>query len=589
MTPLAFSFARTESVVGIEDVKTQLEDKRVLTNHHGKTHIIFSQKHGNAKVLGAALSLHYDEDGSLYLVKNDLMMGIDAPKAAKITATQAAEAAKKHAGENATVSKRRKPTLIVVSAKTIHEETAPKMYHLAWEIGIVSVAPNQNMNWVYMVDATDGKVLFRYPAIQTGAGTGYDSQGTNVNSEASGTTYRLRDTVTTSAWPVATKPVIHTYDDACSTSETLTNYSEDANNNWNNGGGAPPTNRCNDQRPEVDIHRFLAYAINYFYSTFGYNGWNNAGSDAKGHAHNNFMLNNAFWDPDYEQVFFNDGNGTTRDFYTTLDIVMHEYAHGVKYYLGVLQFYEGESGALNEATSDLFGAFLAVDYAADDPQPWIHGSQYRLDGTNGRSMIDPSRDAAGVVRYDTTSEATKYASRLNGYYPDHYSIRYTGIEDGYGVHVNCPIITHAVYLMINGGTHRLSNVNVNGISVAPVEQMLFEALSTGLLDDTSDFADFRLAFIQVCQSLYPENLDYLAAVKSAFRAVGIGPDLYIRDTLADQGQEPGTLSCMSPDIIVRQQPADAASIRPNCRFKQWLTLSTSETSSKRPVCVLPLV
>ena len=52
----------------------------------------------------------------------------------------------------------------------------------------------------------------------------------------------------------------------------------------------------------------------------------------------------------------------------------------------------------------------------------------------------------------------------------------------------------------------------------------------------------------------------MATVKAAFFAVGIGPDLYIRDTLADQGEEPGTLSCMSPDIILRQQSADAATL-----------------------------
>ncbi|MHA2431358.1 MAG: hypothetical protein ACXACC_10075, partial [Promethearchaeota archaeon] len=53
---------------------------------------------------------------------------------------------------------------------------------------------------------------------------------------------------------------------------------------------------------------------------------------------------------------------------------------------------------------------------------------------------------------------------------------------------------------------------------------------------------------------------YLATVKTAFHAVGIGPDLYIRDKLTDQGEEPGTLSCMSPDIILRQQQANAATL-----------------------------
>jgi hypothetical protein len=175
-------------------------------------------------------------------------------------------------------------------------------------------------------------------------------------------------------------------------------------------------------------------------------------------------------------------------------------------------------------------------------------------------MVDPSRDAAGVVQYDATNDATKYASAGNGYYPDHYSIRYTGSNDHHGVHVNCPIITHGIYLMINGGTNRVSNVTVQGIGVTPVEQMLYHVVSTGLLDNTSDFADFRNAMIDACLDMYPDNLDYLAAVKSGFHAIGVGPDLYVRDRIDDQGEEPGTLSCMSPDMIPRQTTADAATL-----------------------------
>jgi hypothetical protein len=103
-------------------------------------------------------------------------------------------------------------------------------------------------------------------------------------------------------------------------------------------------------------------------------------------------------------------------------------------------------------------------------------------------------------------------------------------------------------------------MNVTGIGVAPIEQMLFEVLSAGLVTNTSDFADFRLAMIETCQLLYPENLAYLATVKAGFQAVGIGPDLYVRDRLVDAGEEPGVLSCLSPDIIVRQTAADAATL-----------------------------
>ncbi len=72
--------------------------------------------------------------------------------------------------------------------------------------------------------------------------------------------------------------------------------------------------------------------------------------------------------------------------------------------------------------------------------------------------------------------------------------------------------------------------------------MVYEAISSGSLDDTSDFAEFRLAMIDACQTLYPENLDYLSTDKTGFHSVGIGPDLYIRNQLSDQGEEPGTLS-----------------------------------------------
>ena len=40
--------------------------------------------------------------------------------------------------------------------------------------------------------------------------------------------------------------------------------------------------------------------------------------------------------------------------------------------------------------------------------------------------------------------------------PDHYSIRYTGPEDGGGVHINSGIANHACYLAIEGGTNRVN-------------------------------------------------------------------------------------------------------------------------------------
>lgn len=553
-------------LLGNIDESTQLDNERATTDRRGMTHVLLAQKHGNAQVWGGNLSVHYGADGAVYLLKSNLASAIDIPASPRIESAHATEIAKEHAGAGASLFEGIQPALVVADAKTLHKEQEGKKYYLCWQLGIILPEGNKELGWIYFVDALEGKVIFRYSSVQTGTGTGHYSHGTTLNSEAFGTTYRLRDTLTSSTWPEATKPIIHTYDDHGSTSCTLTNYSEEVDDDWDKVGPPRPPNRLDDQGPEVDIHRFVGYVLDYYYLTHGYNGWDGAGSDIKAHAHNEYLSNNAFWWSFYQQIYFADGNGdpgdpgATRDFMCPLDTVGHEYTHGVNYYFKILQTYDGETGALNEATSDLFGAFIALDYPVEDPWPWVQGRQYRLDGTIGRNMVDPSRDAAGVVGWDATSKATKHTSYQNGYYPDHYSIRYTDALDNNGVHINCPIITHAVYLMINGGTHRLSGVTVTGIGVGPVEQMLYEVISTGLLTNTSDFADFRLAFIEVCQTLYPEELDYLATVKAAFHAVGIGPDLYIRDTLSDQGDEPGSLSCMSPDIIVRQQLANAATL-----------------------------
>lgn len=560
-------FVRENSaLLGGVDEAGQLAEERVLTDRTGTTHVILKQRHGQAEVLGATVSVHYGPDGALTMVKSTLAPHIDLPTQPRFDSKLATQIALQHAGRGAVAFEGLSPALIVADTQALHLGEAYNRYYLCWRLAVTLPPGSVEPGWIYLVDAISGAVLLRYPAARTGTGTGYYSHGAGVNSEVAGGTHRLRDAVTSSTWPVAAKPAVRTYDDQGGASFTGTTYSEDTGDTWDNAG-AVPAHRHDDQRTEVDIHRFAAYAVSYFFDTHGYNGWNGAGSDIRAHAHNEYMSNNAFWYGLYEQMYFADGNNTTRDFMGTLDVVAHEYAHGVKYYFNVLQTYLGETGALDEATSDMFGCLLALDYPADDPWPWVQGRQYRLDGTIGRNMVDPSRDSAGVVHYDATSEATKRTSCLNGYYPDHYSIRYSPplpwdyTNDNGGVHFNCPIITHALYLMMNGGTHRLSNVTVTGIGVGPVEQMVYHVISTGLLSNTSDFADFRLAFIDSCQALYPDNLDYLATVKAAFFAVGIGADLYVRDTLTDQGDEPAAyVSSTSPDIILRQQQADAATL-----------------------------
>jgi bacillolysin len=553
----ALGFLREHAVlIGELDVTT-LSNVHTTTDRRGMTHVLLQQLHGQAEVVGATVSIHFDEQGTVRMLKSSLALGINLPEHGEIEAEQAAEIAVEHAGKGAAWVRDHRPRLVVLTAKLVHRDKREQPYYLCWMIGIAmrEMEPLA-AEWLYYIDAITGDVLQRTTTIQTGTGTGHFSHGTDVISEASGNDFILKDAATSSTWPVTTKPILHTYDDAGETTSVwLTDYSTDNNDKWDTLG--PPAVDC--QAHEVDIHRFLGYVMDYYYLTLNRNSWDGAGADIKGHAHHESLPDNAFWWSVPKQLYFSDTS--TCSHLGALDVVAHEFTHGVSYGFNIIQWYHVETGALNEALSDIFGCFIALAHPLDEPEPWIHGD---LAHPPGRNLADPSRDTSGMMQYDATNDTTKFNSAIAGYFPDHYSIRYTGPDDKWhdygGVHINAPIVTHALYLMVIGGIHRLG-VTVIGIGQNPVEEMLYHVMSTpGMLNNTSDFNDFRIAMITACMDLYPDDLDYLVTVKTAFYAVGIGPDLFARDTLADQGDEPGTLSCMSPDIICRQDLANATTL-----------------------------
>lgn len=166
-------------------------------------------------------------------------------------------------------------------------------------------------------------------------------------------------------------------------------------------------------------------------------------------------------------------------------------------------------------------------------------------------MIDPTNGG----QWDVTDPRT---SVLDGHQPSHYDNRYTGTWDNGGVHINSGIINHLFYLLTVGGTHAISGISVTGIGQSAAEKMLFKCMIDNLVGNPSaTFLDFREEMLDVCKDLFPTDLDKLTQVKNAFNAVGIGPDMYVRDNVLDTGEEPygGSYLYASPDIINRTSPS----------------------------------
>jgi Zn-dependent metalloprotease len=139
------------------------------------------------------------------------------------------------------------------------------------------------------------------------------------------------------------------------------------------------------------------------------------------------------------------------DQYTTanLEIVGHEYTHGVTHYSSGLR-YERESGALNESMSDVFAIFVK-EYAQ------VHGyvPQRQPYGSAGFFEFGSLATKSGAAYRSLSNPA-----RLG--LPAHYSQKGSTTGDCSNndhcfVHSNSSIPNHAFYLASEGGKNAISN------------------------------------------------------------------------------------------------------------------------------------
>jgi thermolysin len=186
-----------------------------------------------------------------------------------------------------------------------------------------------------------------------------------------------------------------------------------------------------------------------------------------------------------------------------IDIVAHEITHGVTEFSSNLEFLN-ESGALNEAISDIVGASVEFFFQ----QAGI--GKGRADYLIAEDILSPV--AARSLAAPTTLGQ-----------PDNYATRFSGTGDSGGVHINSGIANNAFYLAIEGGTNATSRIQVTGVGAAnreQIERVFFRAF-TQMLPSNATFATARAATIQSAIDLYGAGSAATAAVQAAWTAVGV--------------------------------------------------------------------
>ena len=388
----------------------------------------------------------------------------------------------------------------------IFDDSITQSYRLAYKFHIYAVTPLVNKN-VY-IDAISGNIIDVENLIQDAnvAGTAMTlyskKQNITMDSYSSPIMYRLQETRTTNGKTAQ----IQTF-------------------NMQNGGSYNPQNDFSNSTTNwttadagLDAHWGAEKVFDYWSTVRKRNSYDDLGSPLVGYVHANLPAissqyknnDNAFWDPTMQTMTY--GDGTVGGAEVSIDIIGHEIAHGICRNTPANLSASGESGALNEGLSDIWGAVI-TNYADPSKQIWLHNFEINYDI---RSLSNPKS-----YSYPDTYKGTNWSSTNDP-------------------HTNSTVLSHWFYLLSQGGSgaNDLKNsYSVTGIGITEAANIVWNAESTGRLQPQSKYTDARTAMINAATDLYKEGSQEVISVTNAWYAVGVG----------EKYKSPYTIS--GPDIV----------------------------------------
>jgi Zn-dependent metalloprotease len=213
----------------------------------------------------------------------------------------------------------------------------------------------------------------------------------------------------------------------------------------------------------------------------------------------NFVpMSNAFWNG--RQMAYGDGDGAVFQRFTrSLDVVGHELTHGVQSFTSNLT-YQGQSGALNEHFSDVFGILVRQWKNGETAlkASWVIGAEVMVLKPTRRGIRDMEKPGTAFVNDPDIGTDPQ---------PAHMSKLFTGSADRGGVHINSGIPNRAFVLTAKA-------LKGNAWDVAG--RIWFETLLQ--LTTSAKFMDCARVTVQVAGA---HGAAAKAAVQAAWQQVGV--------------------------------------------------------------------
>ncbi|KRE39483.1 hypothetical protein ASG73_03995 [Janibacter sp. Soil728] len=210
---------------------------------------------------------------------------------------------------------------------------------------------------------------------------------------------------------------------------------------------------------------------------------------------------NAFWDG--AQMVFGDGDGEifTR-FTASLDVIGHELAHGVTEHTAAL-VYRGQSGALNEHVSDVFGVLVKQRHLGQSAEEadWLIGAELLTASVQGQALR--SMAAPGTAYDDPRMGADPQPAHMDAY------VRTS--EDNGGVHINSGIPNKAFHLA----------ATAIGGPAWQAPGLIWRDVLTGEIAPDCDFATFAALTVAAARARFGDGSTQAEAVAGAWQQVGV--------------------------------------------------------------------
>ena len=484
-----------------------IKNKRVKLR---KGHETFNQYYKGVPVEGACYTFHYDKEGRMVFAHGKYVNIDDLETIPLLTKEDARDAYANYKKIDLRKIKGFSAKLVIKKNESIKTPTLLYRVFLHLHDGW-----NHELGYI---DAQTGKVVYTETTTSKLGGNGWFETIYN-NYQYARTVYNNGHYI---LFDNSKGAIIHTRDMKYVLPQDHSHANEvfDDDNFWYQN------EQSNNKGMAFDVFWALQKIYDRLYDVHSINSFDNNGTPINAYTNERFYYygmyidNNSSWEPEDSTGYLRFGGQYTYGGpVSTLDVVAHEYGHGISYYqIG----WSGNQDYLDEGLSDIWSSIMEYHYGSNNNSIWKIGEQ-----------LFPSYVTRDCIRNLQTPSSQLAEKQTAGTYLSPFYNSHSDVYSRGGV------FSHWFYLLVNGdeGINDINHYyNVTGIGMSVAENLIVKAVFDNFLRGTENYEDVRESFIEAAEDMSIPGL--VDTVCNAWYAVGVGGmNLSISgpDVICDEG------------------------------------------------------